>query len=59
MTDTLTHEYVDALVITKQRITSSKQREGIDHNTKRLSKQLITAVQWGYWRNKSIKRLRS
>ena len=42
MTDTLTHEYVDALVITKQRITSSKQREGIDHNTKRLSKQLIT-----------------
>ena len=47
MTDTLTHEYVDALVITKQRITSSKQREGIDHNTKRLSKQLITAVQWG------------
>lgn len=47
MTDTLTHEYVDALVITKQRITSSKQREGIDHNTKKTVKAVNNSRSMG------------
>ncbi|MBQ0139029.1 MAG: hypothetical protein KBT36_07015 [Kurthia sp.] len=38
ITDTLTHEYVDALVITRQKTTSTKQRDGIDDNTKKSVK---------------------
>ncbi|GGG26531.1 hypothetical protein GCM10007425_21420 [Lysinibacillus alkalisoli] len=38
ITDTLTHEYVDTLVITRQKTTSTKQRDGIDDNTKKTVK---------------------
>lgn len=38
VTDTLTHEYTDALLITRQRMVSTKQRDGIDDNTKKTVK---------------------
>ena len=38
VTDILTHEYTDALLITRQRTVSTKQRDGIDDNTKKTVK---------------------
>lgn len=38
VTDTLTHEYIDGLIITKQKVASTKQRDGIDENTKKTVK---------------------
>ena len=38
VTDTLIHEYIDALLITRQRSVSTKQRDGIDDNTKKTVK---------------------
>lgn len=38
VTESLTHEYIDTLLITRQRNILSKQRDGIDDNTKKTVK---------------------